>query len=237
MLEGKIAIITGASRGIGLETARLFVEHGATVIGIYNNTVVESDTIDYYKVDITDEEQVKKFISYIVSKYGKVDVLVNNAGITCDGFTKNMTSDDFNKVVLTNLMGTFNITKYIGPMMQENHGGSIINIASIVGVYGNIGQINYAASKSGIIGMTHTWSKEFAMKNGNVRVNAVAPGYTMTDMLSTVPQNLLEKFKNETLLNRLAEPRDIANVILFLASNYSSYITDEVINVNGGMKL
>ena len=145
--------------------------------------------------------------------------------------------DDFNKVVLTNLLGTFNITKYIGPMMQENHGGSIINIASIVGVYGNIGQINYAASKSGIIGMTHTWSKEFAMKNGNVRVNAVAPGYTMTDMLSTVPQNLLEKFKNETLLNRLAEPRDIANVILFLASNYSSYITDEVINGNGGMKL
>ena len=166
MLEGKIAIITGASRGIGLETAKLFVEHGATVIGIYNNTVVESDTIDYYKVDITDEEQVKKFISYIVSKYGNVDVLVNNAGITCDGFTKNMTSDDFNKVVLTNLLGTFNITKYIGPMMQENHGGSIINIASIVGVYGNIGQINYAASKSGIIGMTHTWSKEFAMKNG-----------------------------------------------------------------------
>ena len=121
--------------------------------------------------------------------------------------------------------------------MQENKGGSIINIASIVGVYGNIGQVNYAASKAGIIGMTHTWAKEFAYKEGNVRVNAVAPGYTMTDMLKTVPEDLLNKFKNMTLLKKIATPEDIANVILFLASDYSSYITDEVINVNGGMKL
>ena len=121
--------------------------------------------------------------------------------------------------------------------MQEKKSGSIINVSSIVGVYGNIGQINYAASKSAIIGMTYTWAKEFSMKEGNVRVNAVAPGYTMTDMLKTVPEELLEKFKGNTLLKRLAEPEDIANAILFLASDYSSYITGEVINVNGGMKL
>ncbi|MDD6224188.1 MAG: SDR family oxidoreductase [bacterium] len=237
MLKDKIAIITGASRGIGLETAKLFAKNGAVVIGTYNNTEIHSDTIDYYKVDITDENQVKVFFDAVVEKYGRIDVLVNNAGITADGFTKNMTSLDFEKVVLTNLKGAFNITKYVGPLMQSNHCGSIINIASIVGIYGNIGQVNYAASKSGIIGMTHTWSKEFAMKDGNVRVNAVAPGYTMTDMLSSVPDDLLEKFKNDTLLKRLAQPIDIANVIMFLASNYSSYITDEVINVNGGMKI
>lgn len=237
MLEGKVAIITGASRGIGLTTAKLFVEHGAKVIGIYHNTEVKSDEIDYYKVDITDSEAVKKFIKEVYEKYGRIDVLVNNAGITSDAMTKNMTNEDFEKVLKTNLVGPFNITKYVGPIMQAQRCGSIINIASIVGVYGNIGQVNYAASKAGIIGMTHTWSKEFAMKDGNVRVNAVAPGYTMTDMLSTVPEYLLEEFRNNTLLNRLAEPIDIANAVLFLASNYSSYITDEVINVNGGMKL
>lgn len=237
MLDGKVAIITGASRGIGLETAKLFAKQGAKVIGTYNSTFIDSDIIDYYKVDITNEEEVCAFIKEILEKYGKIDILVNNAGITADGLTKNMTLEQFNKVITTNLVGTFNVTKYVGPIMQLNHEGSIINIASVVGVQGNIGQINYAASKSGIIGMTHTWAKEFAMKDGNVRVNAVAPGYTMTDMLSTVPEELLEKFKNMTLLKRLAEPRDIANVILFLASSYSSYITDEVINVNGGMKL
>ncbi len=237
MLEGKIAIITGASRGIGLVTAQLFVKHGAKVIGVYHDTQVESDEIDYYRVDITDNEAVKEFIKDIYKKYGRIDILVNNAGITSDNLTKNMTNEDFVKVLNTNLVGPFNITKYVGPIMQAQHYGSIINIASIVGVYGNIGQANYAASKAGLIGLTHTWSKEFAMKDGNVRVNAVAPGYTMTDMLSTVPKDLLEQFKKQTLLNRLAEPIDIANTVLFLASNYSNYITDEVINVNGGMKL
>ena len=237
MLEGKVAIVTGASRGIGLEIANLFIKEGATVIGTYNHTIVETNEIDYYKLDITNSKEVNEFVDIIVKKYGKVDILVNNAGITADALTKKMTNDDFYKVINTNLIGTFNVTRPIGTLMQENHYGSIINIASIVGVYGNIGQVNYAASKSGIIGMTHTWAKEFAMKDGNVRVNAIAPGYTMTDMLSTVPDELLEKFKKMTLLNRLAEPKDIANAALFLASDYSSYITDEVINVNGGMKL
>ena len=237
ILEGKVAIVTGSSRGIGLEIAKLFAEQGAKVIGTYNNTYTESNIIDYYKVDITNEKEVKIFVDKVIKKYNKIDILVNNAGITADALTKKMTNEQFNKVIITNLVGTFNITKYIGPEMQLNHSGSIINIASIVGVYGNIGQVNYAATKSGIIGMTHTWAKEFAMKDGNVRVNAVAPGYTMTDMLKTVPEDLISKFKDMTLLKRLAEPKDIANTVLFLASDYSSYITDEVINVNGGMKL
>lgn len=237
ILKDKVAIVIGASRGIGLETAKLFQKEGAKVIGTYNNTKPKEDKIDFYKLDITNREEVKKFVDKIVKKYEKIDVLVNNAGITADALTRKMSDEQFDKVINTNLVGTFNVTRLIGPLMQENKKGSIINVASIVGVYGNIGQANYAASKSGIIGMTHTWAKEFAMKGGNVRVNAVAPGYTMTDMLKTVPEELLDKFKDNTLLKRLAEPEDIANAILFLASDYSSYITDEVLNVNGGMKL
>lgn len=237
ILKDKVAIITGASRGIGLATAKLFVKEGAKVIGTYNNTKVKEDGVVFYKLDIINSEDVNNFVNEIIEKYGKIDILVNNAGITADGMTKKLSEENFEKVIKTNLQGTFNITKLIGPYMQENKGGSIINIASIVGVYGNIGQVNYAASKAGIIGMTHTWAKEFAYKEGNVRVNAVAPGYTMTDMLKTVPEDLLNKFKNMTLLKKIATPEDIANVILFLASDYSSYITDEVINVNGGMKL
>ena len=237
MLEGKIAIITGASRGIGLEVAKLFVKEGAKVIGTYNHNENNIDGVEFYKVDITNREEVKKFVDNVINKYKKVDILVNNAGITSDSLTKKMNDDNFDKVINTNLTGTYNITKLVGPIMQDNHGGSIINISSIVGIYGNIGQVNYAASKSGIIGMTHTWAKEFAMKDGNVRVNAVAPGYTMTEMLETVPEELLNKFKDMTLLKRLAEPKDIANAVLFLASDNASYITDEVLNVNGGMKL
>ncbi len=237
LLKDKVAVIIGASRGIGLSTAELFLKEGAKVIGTYNNNKPKGKKIDYYKLDITNREEVESFVEKIIKKYEKIDILVNNAGITADALTRKMSYEQFDAVISTNLVGTFNVTRLIGPHMQENQSGSIINVASIVGVYGNIGQANYAASKSGIIGMTHTWAKEFAMKGGNVRVNAVAPGYTMTDMLKTVPEELLDKFKNNTLLKRLAEPEDIANAILFLASDYSSYITDEVINVNGGMKL
>ncbi len=237
MLNDKIAIITGASRGIGLAIAKLYLKEGAKVIGTYNNTKPEGSEIEYHKVDITNPEEVQKFVDEVYEKYGHVDILVNNAGITADALTRKMTEENFIKVINTNIVGTFNVTRLIGPKMQEAKSGSIINIASIVGIYGNIGQANYAASKSGVIGMTHTWAKEFAMKDGNVRVNAIAPGYTMTDMLKTVPEDLLDKFKKMTLLGRLAEPEDIANAALFLASDYASYITDEVINVNGGMKL
>ena len=148
-----------------------------------------------------------------------------------------MTEDQFDEVIDTNLKGVWNITRLIGPHMQNNHQGSIINISSVVGIYGNIGQANYAASKAGLIGLTKTWAKEFALKEGNVRVNAIAPGYTKTNMLKTVPPELLKKFALQTCLGRLAEPIEIANVCAFLASSMSSYITGAVISVDGGMRL
>ena len=151
--------------------------------------------------------------------------------------TRKMSEEQFDQVIAVNLKGVWNMTKLIGPSMQQNHSGSIINISSVVGVYGNIGQANYAATKAGVIGMTKSWAKEFALKDGNVRVNAVAPGYTMTNMMKTVPEKLLDKFREYTMLGRLAEPIEIANSVLFLASDLSSYITGEVLNVNGGMRL
>lgn len=148
-----------------------------------------------------------------------------------------MTEEQWDFVIDVNLKGVFNLTKLVGPQMQANGGGSIINISSVVGVYGNIGQANYAATKAGVIGLTKTWAKEFAMKGGNVRVNAIAPGYIMTDILKTVPQELLDKFAALTMLGRLGEPQEIANGALFLASDDASYVTGQVIEINGGMRL
>ena len=140
-------------------------------------------------------------------------------------------------VINVNLKGVFNLTRLFGPKMEENNYGSIINISSVVGVFGNIGQANYAASKAGVIGMTKTWAKEFARKGANVRCNAIAPGYIMTDMLKTVPQELLDKFAKMTMLGRLGQPHEIANAALFLASEEASYVTGQVLEVNGGMRL
>ena len=238
-LSGKIALVTGASRGIGLEIAKKLAQHGATVIGTYrnHNVVDEENNIEYCKLNVADSNECKKIIDCIVEKYGHIDILVNNAGITNDALTKKMTEEQFNQVIDVNLKGTWNVTKLVGPLMQERKYGSIVNVSSIVGEYGNIGQVNYAASKAGVIAMTLSWAKEFARKGENVRVNAVAPGYTMTDMLKTVPQDLLDKFAKQTMLGRLAEPVEVANVVLFLVSDMSSYITGTVLDVNGGMRL
>ena len=170
-------------------------------------------------------------------KHGKIDVLVNNAGITADSMTRKMSDEQWDRVINVNLKGVFNVTREIGPLMEETGGGSIINISSIVGVYGNIGQANYAATKAGVIGMSKTWAKEFARKGVPVRVNAIAPGYIMTDILKTVPQELLDKFAKLTMLGRLGEPHEIAGAALFLASDEASYVTGHVLEVNGGMRL
>ncbi|MBN2850241.1 MAG: SDR family oxidoreductase, partial [Erysipelotrichaceae bacterium] len=188
-------------------------------------------------LNVTDVEGCKKVYDYVVNKYGKIDILVNNAGITRDAMTRKMTDDMWDLVVYANLKGVFNLTRHVGPHMQANGGGSIINISSIVGVYGNIGQANYAATKAGVIGLSKTWAKEFAMKGGNVRVNAIAPGYVMTDILKTVPQELLDKFASWTMLGRLGQPEEIAKAALFLASDDASYVTGHVLEVNGGMRL
>lgn len=242
-LSGKIAIVSGASSGIGKEIAKIYRLHGAKVIGFYNSKNIlelEEDLkgkIDFYKVDISNTKECEYIYKKIIEKYKKVDILVNCAGITSDALTKNMTEEQFDDVLKVNLKGVWNLTRLVGPQMQKNKEGCIINISSIVGEYGNIGQVNYSATKAGIIGMTKTWAKEFAMNNENVRVNAISPGYTMTNMLKTVPKELIEIYKKQTILGRLAEPSEIANVALFLASELSSYITGTVIEVNGGMRL
>lgn len=237
-LDGKVAIITGGARGLGQSMAELFANEGAKVIAAdMGELVYECENVEGYKLNVVDSVECKNLFDYVVNKYGKVDILVNNAGITRDGLTRKMTDDMWDLVIDVNLKGVFNLTRYVGPYMQSLGGGSIINISSVVGEFGNIGQANYAATKAGVIGLTKSWAKEFAMKNGNVRVNAIAPGYIMTDILKTVPEDLLEKFAGMTMLGRLGNPNEIAKAALFLASDESSYVTGQVLSVNGGMRL
>lgn len=239
LLKDRIAVITGATGGIGNEITKVFLKEGARVIGCSTSTLgkIQDDRYEQISLDVSKTADCEVVINAIYEKYGKVDILVNCAGITRDSMTRKMTEKQFDEVIDVNLKGTWNVTRLIGPKMQLQKGGSIINISSVVGIYGNVGQANYAATKAGVIGMTKSWAKEFALKGGNVRVNAIAPGYTMTDMLKTVPQHLLDKFASQTMLGRLAQPCEIANVVLFLASDMSSYVTGEVINADGGMRL
>ena len=237
-LENKVAVITGGARGLGAAMAELFAKEGARVIAVdLGDATFENPNIELYKLNITDSVACKEFYDYAIEKYGHVDILVNNAGITKDSMTRKMTDDQWDLVIDINLKGVFNLTRYVGPFMEEMGGGSIINISSVVGEYGNIGQANYAASKAGVIGLTKTWAKEFARKGVPVRCNAIAPGYIMTDMMKTVPEDLLKKFAGLTMLGRLGQPEEIAKAALFLASDDSSYVTGHVLSVNGGMRL
>jgi len=235
-LQNKVAVITGAAQGLGLAMAETFIKEGAKVIGVDMQETTH-DAIDCRVLNVTSTDDVQAFFDAIIKDYGQIDILVNNAGITRDAMTKKMTDDQWNLVIDVNLKGVFNLTRLIGPHMNQNKSGSIINISSVVGVYGNIGQANYAATKAGVIGLTKTWAKEFARKGEAVRVNAIAPGYILTDILKTVPQDLLDKFAGMTMLKRLGEPDEIAQVALFLASDDSSYVTGQVIEANGGMRL
>lgn len=237
-LEGKVALITGGAKGLGQAMAVTFADQGAKVIAAdMADLTYTHDNVEGVKMNVTDTQNVQEVYDYVIEKYGRIDILVNNAGVTKDALTRKMTEEAWDFVIDVNLKGVFNLTRLVGPQMQANGGGSIINISSVVGVYGNIGQANYAATKAGVIGLTKTWAKEFAMKGGNVRVNAIAPGYIMTDILKTVPQDLLDKFAALTMLGRLGEPHEIANGALFLASDEASYLTGQVIEINGGMRL
>lgn len=237
-LENKVAIVTGAAKGIGGEIAKLFADEGATVIAC---DVIEltysADNVEHRKLDVTDVAACKELFEYALDKYGKVDILVNNAGITRDAMTGKMTDEQWNTVIDVVLKGVFNLTRYVGPQMENQGEGSIISISSVVGEFGNIGQVNYAAAKAGIIGMTKTWAKEFARKGAQVRVNAIAPGYILTDILNTVPEDLKNDFMGKTMLKRLGYPEEIAKAALFLASDDASYVTGQVLHVNGGMRL
>ena len=237
-LEGKVAVVTGGSRGLGQAMCERFASEGAKVVAVdMAELAYKNDNVEFYKLNVTSPEDINKFKEYMVEKYHKVDILVNNAGITRDAMTRKMTDEMWDLVINVNLKGVFNMGRAFGPLMEENNYGSIINISSVVGVFGNIGQANYAASKAGVIGLTKTWAKEFARKGAKVRCNSIAPGYIMTDMLKTVPEDLLEKFAKLTMLGRLGQPNEIASAAAFLASDDASYVTGQVLEVNGGMRL
>lgn len=237
-LNGKIAVVTGASQGIGKSIVENFVKEGAQVIGIdIKELPYEMDRVERYTVDVTDRNALLEFYNEIISKYGQVDVLVNNAGVTKDALTEKMTEEEWDFVVNVNLKGVFNLTQLIGPGMQKNGKGSIINLSSIAGIFGNTGQANYSATKAGVVGLTKTWAKEFARKGDQVRVNAISPGTVNTEMFKAVPEKVITEFKKKITLQRLAEPEEIARAAVFLASDDSSYITATVLNVDGGIRL
>lgn len=237
-LKGKIAVVTGGAKGLGQSISQRFAGEGAKVIAVdMTELCYEHPSIEGYILNITEREEIKAFIEYIKEKYGIIDILVNNAGITRDALTQKMTDDMWDLVLNVNLTGIYNLTKHVGPMMMASGNGSIISIASVVGEYGNIGQANYSAAKSGLYGLSKTWAKEFARKKANVRVNTISPGYIMTDILKTVPQDLLDDFAKMTMLGRLGQPEEIANAALWLASDEASYVTGHNLSVNGGMRL
>lgn len=237
-MKGKVAIITGGTAGIGYATAVKMANAGAIVYAAARNeTFFDNSNIKFHSLDVTDHESCKDLFNDVVAEHGKIDVLVADAGITADALTAKMTDEQFDRVINVNLKGVFNIVRYVGPFMERQGWGSIVTVSSVVGEQGNIGQINYSASKGAVISMTKTWAKEFSRKGSSVRVNAVAPGYVMTRMMETVPQDLLDRFAKQTMLKRLGKPEEIAEVISFLASDAASYITGTVISVNGGMRL
>jgi 3-oxoacyl-[acyl-carrier protein] reductase len=237
-LSGKIAVVTGGAKGIGMEICKAFAREGALVIAAdMGEMSYQLENVVGMKLNVTDVPGVQAFYDQVIATYGRIDILVNNAGITKDAMTRKMTDDMWDAVLNVNLKGVFNLTRLVGPQMETIGGGAIINISSVVGVFGNIGQANYAASKAGVIGLTMTWAKEFARKGVPVRVNAIAPGYVMTDILKTVPEELLQAFAKMTMLGRLGQPEEIAKAAVFLASDDASYVTGQTLNVNGGMRL
>jgi len=236
--ENKVAIVTGAALGIGRIVAENLAKEGATVIGVdMAELSYENENIHGYVLNVTDRDALKEAFDKIIKKFKRVDILVNNAGITRDALIHKMTEEMWDLVIDVNLKGLFNITQLVGPQMMEQGKGSIINIASVVGEFGNVGQTNYSASKAGVIGISKSWAKEFARKGANVRVNSVAPGYINTDMMKTVPEAILDDIRRKTMLGRLGEPEEVADAILYLASDESSYITGHNLSVNGGMRL
>jgi 3-oxoacyl-[acyl-carrier protein] reductase len=248
-LKDKVSLITGGAAGIGKATAERFAEEGARVViwDVDQNTG-ESVAQDigreakFYRVDVADHASVGKGIKKVIDHWGRIDVVVNNAGILRDSLlvkikegelVKQMSADDFDLVVEVNLKGVFNCTQAVAPVMIQQGGGVILNATSIVGIDGNLGQTNYVATKAGVIGMTKVWARELGRYN--IRVNAVAPGFTATDILTSMPDNVLAGMKAHTPLRRLGRPLDIANAYLFLASEEASFITGTTLRVDGGI--
>ena len=241
-LQGKVAIITGAAQGIGLATARKFLDEGASVaacdiskasLEAALTSLSDRGAISAMVVDVTVRAQIDAMVSEVVQRHGRIDVLVNNAGITLDARLQKMTDDQFDRVIAVNLKGTYNCARAVIDTMVQQGSGVILNASSVVGIYGNFGQTNYAASKFGVIGFVKTWARELGPKG--VRCNAVAPGFVATHILDTIPEKVLEQLKERVPLRRLGTPEDIANVYAFLASDEASYINGAVIEVSGGL--
>ena len=244
MEERKVAFITGGSRGIGKQVALKFAKNGYNIVINYvsDNTDIkglqeefEKENVELLlvKADVTKKEEIQNLVKTAIEKFGYIDVLVNNAGITRDGLLMRMKEEDFDKVIEINLKGTFLVTKEVIPYMMKKREGSIINISSVVGVVGNAGQSNYAASKAGIIGFTKSVAKELASRN--IRANCVAPGFIKTDMTDVLSEEVKENIHNQIPLKRMGEPEEVANLVYFLGSEESKYITGQVVHVDGGM--
>lgn len=244
MLKDKVALVTGASRGIGKAIALSFSREGAFVIINYNGNKEKAEEVkneiiekggkaEIYQCNVAKGDEAKEMIDSIIKTYGKLDILVNNAGITKDGLIMKLSEDDFNDVIDINLKGAFLCTKHVARQMMKQRSGRIINMSSVVGVMGNAGQVNYSASKAGIIGLTKSLAKEIGSRG--VTVNAVAPGYIDTDMTNQLSDSVKEKILEGVPLKRMGKPEDIAEACTFLASDKASYITGQVIGINGGM--
>ncbi len=232
-LKDKICIVTGAAQGIGAATCAKFAAEGAVVVGCDRHRHPVAGAAETYDVDVTDRAQVDTLVAAVLARHGRIDVLVNNAGITKDARLLKMTIEQFDAVIDVNLRGVFHCSQAVAAGMVERRAGVILNASSVVGIYGNFGQTNYAASKFGVIGFTKTWSRELGPKG--VRVNAVAPGFVETPILSTIPDKVLQHMREQVPLHRLGRPQEIANVYAFLASDEASYINGAVIEVSGGM--
>jgi 3-oxoacyl-[acyl-carrier protein] reductase len=234
-LKDRICLVTGAAQGIGAATVAKFAAEGAVVIGCDRRTGAVPGVAAMHAVDVTKRDEVDALVAAVLAAHGRIDVLVNNAGITKDARLVKMTIEQFDAVIDVNLRGVFHCAQAVAPLMVAQGAGVILNASSVVGLYGNYGQTNYAASKFGVIGFTKTWSRELGPKG--VRVNAVAPGFVETPILATVPDKVLEQMRSQVPLGRLARPEEIASVYAFLASDDASYINGTVIEVSGGMSV
>jgi len=240
---GKIVVITGGAQGIGKATVKKFVDNGASVIlwdvDVKNGQKLESQLQNngfkakFLKVNVANLQEVEEAVKYVVGKYGRIDILINNAGITRDSTMKKMSYEQWQQVIDVNLTGVFNCTKAVSKVMLKNGNGIILNASSVVGLYGNFGQTNYVATKAGVIGMTKVWAREFGRKG--VRVNAVAPGFIATEMVKAMPENVIKIMEEKTPLGRLGTPEEIADAYFFLASDEAKFINGAILSVDGGM--
>ena len=243
-MKGKVCLVTGGARGIGRAIVDRFAEEGAAMVfalDVNDSAFAELEAgrtnVRGAVVNVTDSAQVQAFVDRVAAEFGHIDALVNNAGITKDALIQKMSDEDWAAVINVNLTGVFKMTRAVAPQMMATGSGAIVSISSVVGLDGNIGQSNYAATKGGVVAMTKGWAKEFARKGAKIRVNSVSPGYCRTPMIETVPEKVLEPIIAKTPLARLAMPIDIANAVLFLCSDESVFITGQVLRVDGGLVL